>query len=362
MKFYNKKLVFDYVVGNDLDDYEIDELEDNPEFMMEVIKYTKDKKMYNFCSDNVKSNYEFVKFMVELFKEDVEFVTSLVLSYLKTIDEDDITYKELLVLVSNLKGDSDNLLKLKLKREIFKTIDFGRMELTIDEELDPNVKQELGMGFIFVIDNYGNSDILKRFFAEEFISKIFKRDNITLEELIHKTVKKFEDIQNMGINMFLINFIEKYDYYLASYISNHIDLLDELKRKILVIGNNWNKYIERLNIRRFNILNQEISNYIDDNGLILRLNVLELIRYIMKKNNLEELFNQYNLTQQELMDSTTEINENKMNLSELKFLKYVSGLINELFAENVINKQAIQSTKKTYSGYSKILKFNSNIK
>ena len=56
MKFYNKKLVFDYVVGNDLDDYEIDELENTPEFMIEVIKYTQDKKMYNFCSDNVKSN------------------------------------------------------------------------------------------------------------------------------------------------------------------------------------------------------------------------------------------------------------------------------------------------------------------
>ena len=361
MKSYSNKLVFDYVNGNDIYGYNIDDLEDNLHFMIDVIRFTKDKNMYELCSDNVKNNYVFVKFMVKMFKEDVEFVTSLVLSYLNTKDEEDITYKELLALVSNLKGDSDNLLTLKLKREIFKTIEFGSLDLTI-KELEPKVKQEVGMGFVFVIDNYGNSNILKNFFAEEFISKIFERDNITLEELIHKTVKSFNQIQKQGINTFLINFIKGYDTYLADYICNHIELLDDIKRKIIVIGNNWDNYIEKINIRRFNILYQEMYRYIDDHGLILRFSVYELLVYVMKKNNLEDIFNKYELEQQGLTDCTPKIDENKMNLPELKFLKYVSDLVNELFSEDVIDKQETQSTKKESNGYSKVLKFNNNTK
>ena len=48
MKTYNKKLIYDYIMGNDIEDFDTDELENNPEFMMEVIKYTKDKKCIIF--------------------------------------------------------------------------------------------------------------------------------------------------------------------------------------------------------------------------------------------------------------------------------------------------------------------------
>ena len=81
-KEYNLKLIKDYVEGNDLEDYNIDELENDYEFMISVIKYTNDKNIYNLCSDEVKNNYEFVKFIINYFKNDIEFIDKISEQYL----------------------------------------------------------------------------------------------------------------------------------------------------------------------------------------------------------------------------------------------------------------------------------------
>ena len=49
-KKYSKKLILDYISANDINEYTLDELENDYIFMIEVIKYTKDKKMYYFAS------------------------------------------------------------------------------------------------------------------------------------------------------------------------------------------------------------------------------------------------------------------------------------------------------------------------
>ena len=63
-KSYSDKIVNDYIYGNDIEEYDIGQLENDPVFMMQVIDKTNDKKMYKFCSDEVKNNYEFVKFII----------------------------------------------------------------------------------------------------------------------------------------------------------------------------------------------------------------------------------------------------------------------------------------------------------
>lgn len=362
---YSKKVIFDYVTGNDIEEFNIDELEDDYEFMIEVIKFTNDKRMYDLCSDKVKNNYEFIKFMVETFKKDVDFVASLALNYLNNTDEEDITYKELLVFVSNFIGDNDKLLTLKLKREIFKTIDFSKMELIINEETNPKVKQELGMGFIFIIDSYGGSDILKNYFASEFIEKIFYSENYNLEEFIHNQFKAFDIIKKEGINTFLINYIEKYDHYLAAYISTNINLLNNVRKEIIKIGNNWNKYIENINKRRIDILNQEVCNYVVENHVALSFDIHQLIMYVMKKYYLEDIFNKYDdfqnlLDDEQIYVDSEQVDETKMNFNELKCLKYISDLVIELFEKDAISQKNIEIDKKKYNGYSKILKFSAN--
>ena len=61
---YSASTVEDYIEGNDIEDFDIDELENDRSFMLDVIKKTKDKNFYNLCSvsphssDNVSPNWQ----------------------------------------------------------------------------------------------------------------------------------------------------------------------------------------------------------------------------------------------------------------------------------------------------------------
>ena len=102
MKIYNSKLIHDYINGNDIIDYDIEELENDYRFMMKVIDYTKNKNMYNLCSDEVKKNYTFVKFMIEKFKDDVNFIAKVADYYLDQTNDEDITYNELNIIMDSI--------------------------------------------------------------------------------------------------------------------------------------------------------------------------------------------------------------------------------------------------------------------
>lgn len=365
MEVYGKKLVFDYVNGNDIYGYNIDDLENNPDFMMDVIRFTKDKKMYDLCSDNVKNNYVFVKFMIETFKDDAAFVSSLALNYLSNLSEEDISYKEIIVMAGDLVGDIDDLLTIRLKREIFTTLEMCSIQDALSDKNNCDLNNELGMGFIFIIDSYGSSNIIKNCFAKEFIEKIFFTGEMTLEELIHKHFKTFYSFEKSGVNKFLINYIEMHDRYLAAHISKHIYLLDDLKHSIAKIGKNWNNYIENINRRRINILNQEAYSYVDDNNILMRYSVYELILYVIKKYNLEDIFNKYDGAQN-IIDETeidiSYIDENKMDLMELKCLKYINDLVSELFKEDIIDKSPKVDIEKKTNQNCKILTFKTVVK
>ena len=108
MKKYDKKIIYDYIMGNDLGEYSSEELEDNKEFMIEVIEKTNDKRMYNLCSNNVSLDYEFVKYIVLKFRNDVDFIKEVADNYLNNIGVDnDYERVELLAIMSSLTNSYD---------------------------------------------------------------------------------------------------------------------------------------------------------------------------------------------------------------------------------------------------------------
>ena len=78
MKKYSLKTIVNYINGDEISDYDIDYLENNPQFMMEVINFSHDKNMYNLCSNEIKKDYEFIIFLIYKFKDDLKFLTKIV--------------------------------------------------------------------------------------------------------------------------------------------------------------------------------------------------------------------------------------------------------------------------------------------
>lgn len=100
MKKYSRKLLSDYLLGKSIDDYDIDELESNPEFIKEIIDFSNDKSMYNLCDDELKKNFNLMKFLVLKFKDDEQFIKKIARDFQIVLIMKQIFLKLILLLVN----------------------------------------------------------------------------------------------------------------------------------------------------------------------------------------------------------------------------------------------------------------------
>jgi len=239
----NDKYLFNYIKGNDLDN--IDELHNDYKFMMKVIGITNDKKYYNLCSDKVRHNYYFVRFLIDKFSFDKYFIGVVSYEYFRNnlIDE---KYKELLIIVNDLLNDFESYCSLNNKKllDAFYTSEKSNIEKY--KENNPNYGNAVEKGFIKIHNNYKSSYIIIDYFAKRFIEEIFVVDEkCILEDLIHNNFNSYNELKEYGINKFLINYIENYDMHLADYIRCNVSLLDDVKLKLIDIEQNFEKFIKK---------------------------------------------------------------------------------------------------------------------
>jgi hypothetical protein len=339
-KEYNKTLILDYISGNDIEEKLLEELEDNYLFMFDVIKLTKDKKMYNLCSDNVKKDYNFVKLIIDMFSYDIQFITIVADNYLNniSISEDDINYRELLITMAKIIGRTDDKKLLFYCTKAYSIYIEDSIAFTSDimKEKNKSFKLEMGLGFLFFLNEYGTSEIIMDYVASNFISRIFIESNLDLEKLIHKDFKDFRDLEKHGINNFIIGYINNYDTYLATYVSSKVELLNDLRKRINFIQKNWDNYVKRTNMRKIAIFIYEANKYIDDHEKDMSLCGEDALEYIIKKFDLLPLVEPYfplGLDEEFSMP----IQEEKLNVADVMCIKYLTELVNELCKSNIID-------------------------
>ncbi len=372
VKKYSKKLVFDYIVGNELVDYDIDELENDYEFMIEVIKHTKDKNLYNLCSDEVKKNYNFVKFIVETFKNDFNFIVDVGNNYLKTVDEDDINAHELTILISkgitsDMALEDPKLCSFKLQASSFYEIELIKLAAALEQTKDESLKEEYGLGFLYILDTYEKSNTICNFFAKRLIDEIFyENEDYTLEQILHMNFKSFNKLKAYGINTFLTDYIKKYDKHLSSYALVHLDLLEPIKKSVRRIEKNWDNYVNRINSEKVNIYEKKVEEYVDKYGMTI--STIGLINYVTKKLCLESVFYKYDtfLKEYDEMEDSDfldgeeipkidVIDEKNMDFHDLSCVKYATKLAIEMFKNNDIDiiqneyEEKTEDNKKTKS-------------
>ena len=160
-KKYSKKLIQDYILGNDIIDYDIDDLENDPEFMMEVFFETKDKNMYDLCPENLKTDINFVKFIIDNFKEDKVFLLDAIETYINATNTSDEEREIINYALKSLKNNYDLVKELG---------NYYINNCEIDEiSLDKNI--------VFTIIN----SIKEEEFLKEFIYKYIDHKDILIE-------------------------------------------------------------------------------------------------------------------------------------------------------------------------------------
>ncbi len=363
MEKYSEKIVEDYINGNDIEEYEIEKLENDRSFMTQVIDLTNDEKMYHFCSDDLKKDYVFVKYLILKFRDNTNFITEVADYFLENTDTD-FERTELAIIMRNLTSNS----KINKYQILCETIYSGKrlaVELAKLKEKDDNIANDIGMGFLFIYYSYNSSPIILDFYASMIIEDIFKEYDIDLESYLHSKFKKASQIDEQGLNNFMISFISSYDQMLGSYLCTHLNLLLPLKNKIIKIQNNWDRYIYTEEQARYSEMFKKVEDYIEQSDSIFT--DTDLVYYIGSKLGILEKIREYDYVSDDIFDIILEsISEDfveetiRMNFKERIHYNNVKNIMTSILFGKKDDTFSEPSEDTVKTDRPKILKFDIN--
>ncbi len=368
MSKYNRKVILDYINGNEIVDYDIEELEDDYEFMIEIMNYTNDKNMYNLCSDKVKNNYDFVKFVVNKFRNDLNFICQIADNFLQNV-KDELIEMEFVIIMRNLTENKDT--EYIRKYEVLSNATFSTKMVEIEliraqYKEDEEVVNEIQTGFWFIIDRYSCSDIITKFYAQKFIDVIISENNINIEVLLHERFNKYEDLEKNGINNYLIEFINSYDSYLSNYVSCNLDVLKNIKEQMNKAKLRWNFYNSTNEAKKYNAIINGVHEYMQEYGEHCSFEEMEILYYIGNELGIGEKIYKYSyeyVSYEEIVDNFT-IEKSMMNFNDLRHYYAIKKLIINIITSGSVNKSedSEESKNTNRKPKAKILKIDFNKK
>lgn len=340
---YDLKIITNYVNGDDIDEYDIDELENDYMFMIKVIEFTNDKNFYNLCGEDVKNNYEFIKFMIMKFKDNIWFVCDVANEYLAK-DREELYQIELLLIMCEITKNKDKDQYLKYSVMAFSFYSRKQIEielLKMQEENDHKLIDEIGMGFWFIYDDFNSSEITLRFFTIRYLRDIVDRDGFSFEGYIHEKFASFLELERIGINNFLLDFIRSYDQSLYSYVVVHIDLLDELKRKLFAIRANWDNFEAENERLKYTVLLEQVHRYMEDN--MFQTNLIEpyVLYHIGLELGIADKIRRYDAIDEESYQEIIHdeyFDPRKLRLGDYKHYCNVKKIMNGILSRKVVGE------------------------
>lgn len=283
MTKYNREVIVNYIFGNDLGKgYSIGKLENNSEFMKEVLLLSKDKNFYNLCSNRVKKNYEFVKAVVMNFNKDVDFIVKVSENYLNS-SKNKLNNIELLIILCQYL-DKNGSLYLIYKSQIDNYLDMEIFSASMAAYRNvlkrPELKELLGNGFCFLHKKYGSREIILDYMAKQSIENILGYNLCRFEDHLHNRFSKFESFEKIGITKYLVEYLEVFDELLSSYVLTNIKLLTDTKEKLKLIKENWDEYNKKVEDRRYKFLLEVVHIYMKEEAHFTTLDEKYLLYFI----------------------------------------------------------------------------------
>jgi len=330
MAKYDNKLIEDYIQGNDIEEYDIEDLENDYEFMISVFEKTNDKKMYNFCSDSLKKDYRLVKYLINKYNDDLDYITNVADNFLEDVQEE-IERLEICLIMDKYMSREEPYNSYKVILSAAYQAKRVEIELYKKTSNDDFANNEIGMGFLLMYDLYNESTIVTDFFAERTIIAILSENEINLEEHLHKRFKTYEELEKEGINNYLIQFMSIYDSMLASYISTKPYLLKPLISQIKYIKLNWENYNARDEVTMYNILLNEVHKYMEENEHNCNLSETEILYLVAEHLGISKKIKEYDVLDdemyEELIESLEYIDEKKLILTDRIHIKKIREIM-----------------------------------
>ncbi len=293
MKKYDLKTIVDYVNGNDIVDYDIDKLENDKHFMMDVIDFTNDKNMYNICPAIMKNDYKFILFMINKFNDDLSFITKITKEFCKVSNDIFEQIEVRLALCNIIKNKDYDLYQENyfLVESLYSIMRQEVLATTIDEPI-------LGEGFCLIRYSFDFSDLALNYFAKNFIEEIFNK-YVNLEEYLHEHYNTYQEFEKKGVKKFIIDVLNCYDETLASYVTCNIIVLDDLLKKLNRINKNWDWYNNNVNTKKYGMICDIVYDKLEESQTCHIISGIELLYHFAQKYNIVDEILEYNMSSRE---------------------------------------------------------------
>lgn len=341
-------LIQNYINGESTEPYDLDYLENNKDFMLKVLKTTKDKNMYYFCSDELKEDYGFIKEVINIFKDDLAFVTKIGEERIKKTSSDE-ERMDLLVTLKNLTTSHQDYMEKNIDYGIILHAEYISKRTDIEACKIKLHADKIGLGFSIIIEDY-ESESVKGFIAESMIREIFYELNKDdLETIMHNKLTK-EQLQDLNKNTYLINILRSYDKDLAFYVSNNLKLLEEQKNSINVIQKNWDNYINKEIEEKGEKVYERVNDYIDENIKEFPYPVINVIYSIASELDKLDIIKSYDaeMEQDEIFKFIIEnnyIDKSNMNFIQLTHYHNIKHMMQEILIPQDNSKDKSEKSK-----------------
>ena len=318
---YSKELIYNYIIGNDIDI--IEELESDNDFLFEVLKVSRDISYYNYLDISYRRSYDIIKYMLLNFKDKLDVYQKDADYLLESLDVESLEYKEIIVLIADIDKDSFN--DYKISRAGFYVTD--KVEVGAVQNSDKELEELIGQGFEVVLSKYEDKPLILDYYAICFLYEMFYEDK-NFEEIVHRNIKDKEKLVKIGNIKYLLDYIGNLDFYLKEYLESHLYLLDNLSKDLDLVKNNWDNYIKRINEQRVAIVYQVVDNFAEEYRGKFYFDIYGALDKIIRRYHLEEVF--------ELDDEIENFDLKDSEYLKEKFTYDIDKLINELFKEDVV--------------------------
>ena len=220
--------------------------------------------------------------------------------------------------------------------------------------MNTEAADNLGMGFLIIYDSFNSSQIILDYYAKAIIEDIFEEYDIVLEDSLHQRFNTFEKIEKIGIKKYILDFIAVYDEMLSSYLSSHIYLLEDISKQLDKIKNNWNKYIETKERKKYNEIINKVHEYMEYEAVdYYSLNETTLLYLVATNLGIEKTLLKYDSISEEYYQEIMEEAHFLLEVSELSFndrLNYnnIKKIILDILKDNQSSSQTPEEKTENY--------------
>lgn len=358
----NKKLILDYVNGDDTS-VDVDILENDLDFMIAAIDYSSDVNLYKLCGDDIKYDYEMIKFLIKRFHDNHEFIIETTLDYLDNCDhanwykgymgnnfnDDDVEELEVLITIDKYLPQELDPRILEIKVRLKTAFSLFRIDLEVVKQKHPEEDLDalVGDGFEMVELIYPTSYIVKDYFAKSFLDELFNDEEEPLESKIHK-LSTNKTVPDSSLSI-LIDLVKRKDMELANYIIARQDVFKDYLNRITSIKSNWENYETKILDEKIYSILDVIHNYYFENEHRLTMDEFDAIKYFA---NLLELTDRFRKLDSLTFETESIIfDSERINFNNQKMIKDLTPIIKNIMqGKNIYEAEEAAHATKTFRG------------